>query len=199
MALPVNLSRLIWNAQKVFHIDTRGQTDLHPLKVSIHCMYSMIVDNDFVYIQVVEDVRSLSKKLVIVKGDDELSRQAQLNATLLFNILLRSTLCSKRLAEEHKLSVEAFEWIIGEIEAKFQQAQVYQFIVLLLLYYNIGMEITENKHSILRKTFFTFYSTYKCIYSSSYYCSCMRTCNNRLKYVNSLSLFSVSQERWLEH
>lgn len=76
------------------------------------------------YIQVVEDVRSLSKKLVIVKGDDELSRQAQINATLLFNILLRSTLCSKRMAEEHKLSVEAFEWIIGEIEAKFQQAQV---------------------------------------------------------------------------
>ena len=72
----------------------------------------------------VEDVRSLSKKLMIVKGDDELSRQAQINATLLFNILLRSTLCSKRMAEEHKLSVEAFEWIIGEIEAKFQQAQV---------------------------------------------------------------------------
>ena len=69
-------------------------------------------------------MRSLSKKLVIVKGDDELSKQAQLNATLLFNILLRSTLCSKRMAEEHKLSVEAFEWIIGEIEAKFQQAQV---------------------------------------------------------------------------
>ena len=72
----------------------------------------------------VEDVRSLSKKLVIVKGDDELSRQAQLNATLLFNILLRSTLCSKRMSEEHKLSIEAFEWIIGEIEARFQQAQV---------------------------------------------------------------------------
>ena len=72
----------------------------------------------------VEDVRNLSKKLVIVKGDDELSRQAQINATLLFNILLRSTLCSKRMAEEHKLSVEAVEWIIGEIEAKFQQAQV---------------------------------------------------------------------------
>ena len=72
----------------------------------------------------VEDVRTLSEKLVIVKGDDELSKQAQINATLLFNILLRSTLCSKRMAEEHKLSVEAFEWIIGEIEAKFQQAQV---------------------------------------------------------------------------
>lgn len=33
VVLPVNLNRLIWNAQKIFHIDTRGQTDLHPLKI----------------------------------------------------------------------------------------------------------------------------------------------------------------------
>lgn len=104
MALPVNLSRLIWNAQKIFHIDTRSQTDLHPLKV-------------------VEGVRELSKKLVIVKGEDELSRQAQLNATFLFNSLLRATLCSKKMAEEHKLSSEAFEWLLGEIETRFQRSQ----------------------------------------------------------------------------
>ena len=33
VVLPVNLSRLIWNAQKIFHVDTRATTDLHPLKV----------------------------------------------------------------------------------------------------------------------------------------------------------------------
>ena len=104
-ALPVNLSRLIWNAQKIFHIDTRGQTDLHPLKV-------------------VEGVRELADKLIIVHGEDELSRQAQKNATLLFKSLLRSVLCTKKMAEEHKLNLEAFEWVLGEIEAKFQQAQV---------------------------------------------------------------------------
>ena len=70
------------------------------------------------------DVRELSSKLVIVKGKDHLSLEAQKNATLLFNILLRSTLCARRIAEEHKLSTEAFEWIIGEIESRFQQAQV---------------------------------------------------------------------------
>ena len=86
-------------------------------------------------------MRSLSKKLVIVKGDDELSRQAQLNATLLFNILLRSTLCSKRMAEVHKLSIEAFEWIVGEIEAKFQQAQVYyDTATVFCMYYCIGLD-----------------------------------------------------------
>ena len=86
-------------------MDTRAKTDLHPLKV-------------------VEDVRELSKKLVIVKGEDKLSMEAQKNATLLFNILLRSVLSSKKMSEEHRLSSEAFEWVIGEIETRFQQAQV---------------------------------------------------------------------------
>lgn len=105
MVLPVNLCRLIWNAQKIFNVDTRSQSNLHPLKV-------------------VEDVRGLSSRLMIVKGDDPLSKVAQMNATLLFNILLRSVLCSKKTAEEHRLNTESFEWVIGEIETKFQQAQV---------------------------------------------------------------------------
>lgn len=50
--------------------------------------------------------------------------KAQYNATLLMNILLRSTLCSKRMAEKHKLNMEAFEWLIGEIESRFKQAIV---------------------------------------------------------------------------
>ena len=62
--------------------------------------------------------------MIIVHGDDPISQQAQHNATLLFNILLRSVLCSKRVTEEHKLSAEAFEWVLGEIETRFQQAQV---------------------------------------------------------------------------
>ena len=38
--------------------------------------------------------------------------------------LIRSTLCAKRVAEEYRLSSEAFEWLLGEIETRFQQAQV---------------------------------------------------------------------------
>ena len=30
--LPCNLARMIWNAQKIFHINKRGPTDLNPLK-----------------------------------------------------------------------------------------------------------------------------------------------------------------------
>lgn len=69
-------------------------------------------------------VHELSKKLIIVNGDDPLSRQAQENATLLFNIHLRSTLCSKRMTEEFRLSTEAFDWLLGEIETKFNQSIV---------------------------------------------------------------------------
>uniref|UniRef100_A0A915CGP7 DNA-directed RNA polymerase n=1 Tax=Parascaris univalens TaxID=6257 RepID=A0A915CGP7_PARUN len=105
IVLPCNLQRLIWNAQKIFRVETRKPTDLNPLHV-------------------IDGVRELSKKLVIVSGDDRISKQAQYNATLLMNILLRSTLCSKRMAEKHKLNMEAFEWLIGEIESRFKQAIV---------------------------------------------------------------------------
>jgi DNA-directed RNA polymerase II subunit RPB1 len=69
-------------------------------------------------------VRELSKKFVIVKGEDRLSRQANINATLLMNILVRSMLCSKRVIEDLHLTTEAFEWLLGEIEARFIQSQV---------------------------------------------------------------------------
>ena len=103
--LPCNLQRLIWNAQKIFHVDMRKPSDLHP---------STVIDG----------VKKLSERLVIVSGNDSISKQAQINATLLMNILIRSTLCTKELAQKHKLNTEAFEWIIGEIESRFNQAIV---------------------------------------------------------------------------
>ena len=69
-------------------------------------------------------VKELSKKLVIVKGEDRISKQAQYNATILFNCLLRSTLCTKRVINEHHLTPEAFEWLLGEVETRFNQAMV---------------------------------------------------------------------------
>ena len=66
----MNLHRLIWNAQKIFHIDLRAPTSLNP-------------------IEVINGVREISKKLVIVCGEDRLSKEAQANATLLMNVHLR--------------------------------------------------------------------------------------------------------------
>lgn len=33
VALPCNLERMIWNAKKIFHINERSPSDLHPLRV----------------------------------------------------------------------------------------------------------------------------------------------------------------------
>lgn len=69
-------------------------------------------------------VKELLDKCVIVAGEDQLSKQANTNATLLFQALVRSTLCTKLVSEKFRLSSEAFEWLIGEIEHRFHQAQV---------------------------------------------------------------------------
>uniref|UniRef100_A0A183BYI4 DNA-directed RNA polymerase subunit n=1 Tax=Globodera pallida TaxID=36090 RepID=A0A183BYI4_GLOPA len=103
--LPCNLNRLIKNAQKIFHVCMQKPVDLSPVRV-------------------IEGVSELTKKLVIVSGEDSISLQAQENATLLMNILLRSTLCAKQMAKHHKLNLEAFEWLLGEIETRFDQAIV---------------------------------------------------------------------------
>ncbi|CAG2171630.1 unnamed protein product, partial [Oppiella nova] len=105
VVLPCNLNRMIWNAQKIFHVNLRGQTDLSPLKV-------------------IDGVEALVKRLTIVPGEDRLSVQANQNATLLFRALLRSTLCTRKITEQDRLSSEAFDWLIGEIETRFQQSQV---------------------------------------------------------------------------
>jgi len=105
VVLPCNLSRMIWNGQKIFHINLRSYTDLNPIRV-------------------VEGVEELLKQCIVVNGEDRMSKQANENATLLFQCLVRSTLCSRRVAEEFRLTTEAFEWLIGEIKSRFQQAQV---------------------------------------------------------------------------
>ncbi|KAL4220549.1 DNA-directed RNA polymerase II subunit RPB1 [Mactra antiquata] len=106
IVLPCNLQRMIWNAHKIFKIDKRKPTDLHPLKV-------------------IEDVKHLCGRLTVVPGEDRLSIQANENATILMKVLIRSTFCSKRVIEEFRLSNEAFDWLIGEIETKFQHAQAH--------------------------------------------------------------------------
>jgi DNA-directed RNA polymerase II subunit RPB1 len=74
---------------------------------------------------VLEGVQTLLENLVVVRGPDLLSKEAQNNATLLFNILLRSTLACRRVIEEHHLSRSAFDWLLGEIESRFNQAIVH--------------------------------------------------------------------------
>uniref|UniRef100_A0A0D9XW28 DNA-directed RNA polymerase subunit n=1 Tax=Leersia perrieri TaxID=77586 RepID=A0A0D9XW28_9ORYZ len=103
--MPVNLKRLIWNAQKTFKIDLRRPSDMHPMEI-------------------VDAIDKLEERLKVVPGDDAMSIEAQKNATLFFNIMLRSTFASKRVLKEYRLTKEAFEWVIGEIESRFLQSLV---------------------------------------------------------------------------
>ncbi|KAJ3406420.1 DNA-directed RNA polymerase II subunit rpb1 [Chytriomyces hyalinus] len=104
--LPVNLKRLIANATRSFHIDRRKPVDLNPTVV-------------------IQGVQMLLDKLVVVRGYDTLSILAQQNATLLFQILLKSTLSSRKVIDEYKLNSHAFEWLLGEIDQRFNQAIVH--------------------------------------------------------------------------
>ncbi len=50
--------------------------------------------------------------------------QAKENSTWLFKIYLRSMLCTKNMIQMERISTEAFDWIIGEIKSRFDQAIV---------------------------------------------------------------------------
>ena len=106
VVLPVNLSRLIRNAQKEFKTELVRKSNLNP-------------------IDVVNGVRGLIQKLTVVPGSDSLSVTAQTNATLFFSSLLKSVLSSKRVLTEHRLTQQAFSWLLGEIEQRFMMAKAH--------------------------------------------------------------------------
>jgi len=101
--LPVNLQRIVQNALQIFHIDRRKPSDLEP-------------------VYIIDSLHELGQRLIIVRGDDPLSREAQENATLNFRMHLRATFASRRVLEKYHLTREAFDWVLGEVEAKFNQS-----------------------------------------------------------------------------
>ena len=72
-------------------------------------------------VDVIKRVTELTQKLRVVQGRDELSKEAQHNATLMFFSLLRCMLASRRVLEEHKLTDRSFNWLLGEVETRFNQ------------------------------------------------------------------------------
>jgi DNA-directed RNA polymerase II subunit RPB1 len=105
--LPVNIDRLIWNAQRNFRINSNEPSPLHP---------QVIIDA----------VKKLCKEdLIVVRGNDSISREAQENATLLFQIFLRSKLATKRVLRDYRLNKDAFDWIIGAILYDFRASVVH--------------------------------------------------------------------------
>ena len=101
--LPVNLQRIVQNALQIFHIDRRKPSDLEPAYI-------------------IDSVRALCDRLIIVRGEGALSREGQANATMLFRMHLRATFAARRVLERYHLNREAFEWVMGEVETKFNQS-----------------------------------------------------------------------------
>ncbi|OWB54506.1 hypothetical protein B5S28_g355 [[Candida] boidinii] len=103
--LPVNMRRIIQNAQQVFHVDQSKASDL-------------------TIPEIVRGVQELCSKFIVVRGDSDLQREAQANATLLFQCLVRSRLSTRRILEEYKLNRDSFEWVLGNIESQFSRSLV---------------------------------------------------------------------------
>jgi len=98
---PLALNRMVLNAKMKFRIRHDGKSNLHPVR------------------DVIEPLSDLIKRLVVVPGRDALAGEAQHNATTIVQVLLRSHLASKVVIEKHRLTREAFAWLLGEIETRF--------------------------------------------------------------------------------
>jgi DNA-directed RNA polymerase II subunit RPB1 len=103
--LPLNVQRTIEAAQATFNIKPGARSDLHP-------------------VEAINQVRELMEKLIVIRGDDHLSLEAQDSATQLFKAHLRSRLAFKRLVMEYSLNKLALENILGALENKFLRAAV---------------------------------------------------------------------------
>ena len=103
MQLPINVQRILESTKTTFRIREGNISDLHP-------------------VDVITQVRGLLDRLLVVRGNDDISREAQQNATLLFKAQLRSRLAFRRLVTEYSLNNLAFQHVLGAIESRFAKA-----------------------------------------------------------------------------
>ncbi|KAF3037910.1 DNA-directed RNA polymerase II subunit rpb1 [Didymella heteroderae] len=104
--LPLNIQRMIESAQARFGIKPQqDRSNLQP-------------------IETITKVRGLLDRLVVIRGDDQISKEAQASATYLFKSHLRSRLAFKRLVVEYRLNKKALDYVLGELEERFLKAAV---------------------------------------------------------------------------
>ncbi|PNS18308.1 DNA-directed RNA polymerase II subunit rpb1 [Sphaceloma murrayae] len=103
--LPLNILRMIESAKTKFRIKDGARSDLDPRYV-------------------IPKIRDMLDNLVVVRGEDDISKEAQHNATILFKALLRSRLAFKRLVTEYSLNKLAFDNVVGDISNRFARSLV---------------------------------------------------------------------------
>ncbi|KAF2859324.1 putative DNA-dependent RNA polymerase II largest subunit [Piedraia hortae CBS 480.64] len=101
--LPLNVDRMIRNAKDRFKIADGARSNLDP-------------------VYAITRVREMLDNLIIVRGDDPLSIEADRNATLLCKANFRSRLAFKRIVKDDGLNKDAFDNILGDIENRFSRA-----------------------------------------------------------------------------
>ena len=101
--LPLNIDRMIRNAKDRFKIKEGARSNLDPRHA-------------------IPRVKEMLDRLIIVRGDDSLSVEADLNATLLCKANFRSRLAFKRIVKDDSLTKDAFDNIIGDLESRFSRS-----------------------------------------------------------------------------
>ena len=101
--LPLNVDRMIRNAKDKFQIREGNRSDLDPRVV-------------------IPKIEQMLDRLVIVRGEDSLSVEADLNATLMCKANFRSRLAFKRLAKDDGMTMLALDNVLGNIENRFSRS-----------------------------------------------------------------------------
>ncbi|KAI8159776.1 DNA-directed RNA polymerase II subunit RPB1 [Colletotrichum sp. SAR 10_86] len=105
MQLPLNIVRLMETSKKLFAVEDFQRSDLKPQDV-------------------IPAVQAMLNRMTIVRGNDEISKEADRSATILFKAQIRSRLAFKRIACQQRLNKMAFEHVLGELEARWDRAFV---------------------------------------------------------------------------
>lgn len=131
--LPVNIDRVILNAKQNYGIHPDSVSNLNPdqilkgVKMLLKRTRVLVLGDEIALEEAAFEGNDEEE------GDDEddkdetvdpIAREAQENATLFFQIHVRSMLACKRLIMIHRLSIKAFLWVLGEIESRFLSAKV---------------------------------------------------------------------------
>lgn len=130
--LAVNVDRVIMNAKQMNGIQSDSVSNLSPDQVlkgvkmllkrtRVLVLGDEIALEDAAFQTEDDNMRDDDDKDEIV---DPIAREAQENATLLFQIHIRASLCCKKLIVRHRLNMKAFLWVLGEIESRFLSSKV---------------------------------------------------------------------------
>ena len=110
--MPINIHRIIKNAKNMFGITNRSKTDLKP-------------------VDVISKLSETLNKLVVVPSlkkdakDNGLLVSANENSTMLMKIYMKSILNTKNVIVNERLNQQSLDWILGEVQSKFQQSLVH--------------------------------------------------------------------------